>query len=442
MRRDAAINTKSEDICAEPAAKAMTRQNQKRSQDQDGDAATQGRQKRHRGDPESPTTNGRGVLGCAYQFMAGIAGTTRTALYRSLMEGAKQKEARMQAQEFIDTLMTADFEPIPDSGGMTYLRDILNLETGRRGPLIVRTMTNDFWDTCIDLVNMPGRNCRVVAVGTPGIGKTASTSILIRKLLKAGHTVVYLIRTASGMSWFYQFTAKGGEYVAEVFPEAGGWDSVPSLESRYTYYIVDPGDTTDSCYPPPTLNPKFILVTAPNSDHWGGSALHRCTDIVRGIRRYYPIWTKEELDAARPIMAPGLSDALYGQRFLMFGGVPARTFGTMDAAADALIRQDTALRDLADRESWCMKTRELHAAMDHFQGGAPKDTLMGISLLPKGKDKFDNPFSILLSRNIEEKLYAKHPGIPYQFVLLSRSFAPSMPEPLTDAVACVEIIDI
>jgi hypothetical protein len=356
------------------------------------------------------------------------------------MEGARQKEARMQAQEFIDTLMTANFEPIPDSGGMMYLRDILNLETGRRGPLIVRTMTNDFWDTCIDLVDTPGMRVRVVAVGTPGIGKTACTPILIRKLLKAGHTVVYLIRTASRMNWFYQFVAKGGAYKAEVFPEAGGWNSVPSLESHSTYYIVDPGDTTDSCYPSFMLSPKFILVTAPNSNHWGGSALIKNTENIAGVRRYFPIWTKEELDAARPIMAPGLSDALYERRFLMFGGVPARTFGTMDAAADALIRQDTALQDLTQREAWSIKTREPHAATDQFQGGAPKDTLMGITLLPKGKDKFDDPCSILLSRNIEEKFYSKHPGIPY--VLLSRSFAPSMPEPLTNAVACVKIIDI
>jgi hypothetical protein len=409
----------------------MTRQNQKRLQDQGGDAATQGRHKRHRADPESLTVYDRGVLGCAYQFVANIAGVSRTALYRSLLEGARQKEARMQAQEFVDALMTADFEPVPNSGGMMYLRDILNLETGRRGPLIVRTMTDAFWDTCIDLVNMPGRNCRVVAVGTPGIGKTASTSILIRKLLKDGHTVVYLIRTAWGVSWFYQFAAKDGEYKAEVFPEAGGWDSVPSLESHATYYIVDPGNTTDSCYPDPMLNPKFILVTSPNSNHWGGSALIKNTGIVCGVRRYYPIWTKDELDAAKPIMAPGLSDALYEQRFLMFGGVPARTFGTTDAAADALIRQDIALRDLAKHEAWSIKTRDMYAT-DQFQGGAPKDTLMGITLLPAGKDKFDAPCSILLSRNIEEKFYSKHPGIPYQFVLLSRSFAPSMSEPITD----------
>ena len=62
--------------------------------------------------------------------------------------------------------------------------------------VIIRNITEHFWQACIDQVDEYNENdnkrYRVCAVGTPGIGKTASTPILIRRLLSKGHTVVSL----------------------------------------------------------------------------------------------------------------------------------------------------------------------------------------------------------------------------------------------------------
>ena len=47
---------------------------------------------------------------------------------------------------------------------------------------------------------------RVCGVGTPGIGKTTCTPILIRMLLTERHTVVYLVQTVKQSGWYYEFT--------------------------------------------------------------------------------------------------------------------------------------------------------------------------------------------------------------------------------------------
>ena len=71
--------------------------------------------------------------------------------------------------------------------------------------------------SCIDTVEDidPQYNrYRVCAVGTPGIGKTFTTPLLLRILLlkKPPSTVVYIRRSAEGGSWFYEFvsTSEGG----------------------------------------------------------------------------------------------------------------------------------------------------------------------------------------------------------------------------------------
>jgi ABC-type microcin C transport system duplicated ATPase subunit YejF len=54
----------------------------------------------------------------------------------------------------------------------------------------------------------PEKQDRVGAVGTPGIGKTTSTSILIRMLLKKGRTAYIWYEQKEKHGWKYEFLPK------------------------------------------------------------------------------------------------------------------------------------------------------------------------------------------------------------------------------------------
>ena len=83
----------------------------------------------------------------------------------------------------------------------SVLRNVVNLECGRRQTVVLRKTTEDFWKACMKK-ETPNMRYRVCAVGTPGTGKTTLTPILIRLLLKAGRTVVYHVRTQDKEGWF------------------------------------------------------------------------------------------------------------------------------------------------------------------------------------------------------------------------------------------------
>jgi hypothetical protein len=80
---------------------------------------------------------------------------------------------------FVESIMK-DYVPILNSDGMQVLRDVLNLETHKRRNVVLRKITEDFWQKVIDA----SEKDRICALGTPGIGKSYTTCILIRLLLK------------------------------------------------------------------------------------------------------------------------------------------------------------------------------------------------------------------------------------------------------------------
>ena len=93
--------------------------------------------------------------------------------------------------------MNNTIETVPNSKGMRVLEEgVVHLETTEVAQLVVlRNITVLFWQACINTVDTRDEHNRVCAVGTPGLGKTITTSVLIRMLLKKGPTVVYLVRT-------------------------------------------------------------------------------------------------------------------------------------------------------------------------------------------------------------------------------------------------------
>jgi hypothetical protein len=104
------------------------------------------------------------------------------------------------------TAIMKDYEEIQGSDDMKVIRDVPNLEAFGATNVVIRNITEDFWDKIIKLTETKGQRYRVCAVGTPGIGKTTATAVLIRKLLLMNRTVVFRIRTEKKDGWVYEFT--------------------------------------------------------------------------------------------------------------------------------------------------------------------------------------------------------------------------------------------
>jgi hypothetical protein len=132
----------------------------------------------------------------------------------------------------------------------------------------------------------------VCAVGTPGIGKSTSTAILIRMLLKKGQTVVYLVRTVKKVGWYYEFIPTRGDNSTSInvnaYPETTRYKEIPSLNDPLNYYVVDPGQTKYTSTPDELFKAKFILVLLPDEVLWGESEFTKGRNDLCGTFKYYP----------------------------------------------------------------------------------------------------------------------------------------------------------
>jgi hypothetical protein len=50
--------------------------------------------------------------------------------------------------------------------------NLMDLETGRRRDIIIRSIAIDFWNEWMEVLNTPDCTPRLCVVGTPGIGKS------------------------------------------------------------------------------------------------------------------------------------------------------------------------------------------------------------------------------------------------------------------------------
>ena len=91
---------------------------------------------------------------------------------------------------FVQSIMK-EYEDVPDyknNKGMKVLKDVVVLEEGNTiiEYIVLRKNLEDFWNQVIATVEPKSNNDHipVCAVSTPGIGKSLTTPILIRLLLK------------------------------------------------------------------------------------------------------------------------------------------------------------------------------------------------------------------------------------------------------------------
>jgi hypothetical protein len=330
------------------------------------------------------------------------------------------------AKKYVEAIMTNEIEDIPGSHGMRILRNIPNPETNSKPQdIVIRSVTFPFWLACVDAVDTKDARIRVCAVGTPGIGKSTSTALLIRILLSRGRSVVYLIRTEEKDNWYYEFvphaTESGGvSYSVQIYPESWKCGNIQSLNLGTTYYIVDPGKTNDSCDVSDTFLPKLIIVASPDEKHWGESEFLKFREPVDGMFLFYPVWTLDELLCARAVLAPKLSEEKVMALYREFGGVPRTVFYGNDAKFD-LIRpiRRALIATLKPQEVESIASGYVDLVAT-FESKQPKSAIIGYTLcadttVPESTTMQEDSLAvfrkyevIVLSPLIAEEVYSKH----------------------------------
>jgi hypothetical protein len=326
-------------------------------------------------------------------------------------------EAQAAGQNLVNILMSRRVESIAGDTKMMVLRNILRL-SGKRFDLIVRECTVPFWDACITFVETPDENYRVCAIGSPGIGKTTSTFVLLHLLLSKGKCVVYHLCTLEKNGCIFEFrpratsdTPSSTPYICSVHDEMRLW-KIPSLRARGTFYVVDPGQTTRNCNPGDYFRARVIIVTYPNDVHWGGSSFLKPRDdnivmLSGGTFFYYPIWSWAELLQAREYLNANskvkLSLEEMRVRYMNVGGVP-RHLWTQEKLFEPLKQtQALAVNKLSpmQAEQITMGEWEVLATDDSSQ---PKSSIIGYIiesnnfLVPKV-----TPISLMIHKLVIEK---------------------------------------
>jgi hypothetical protein len=339
---------------------------------------------------------------------------------------------QIRADNFVKSLMAAKFEKVPGACEMEVVRGVCDLETGEPNvDVIVRNITLKFWKSCIETVDAPGQRYRVAAIGTPGIGKTFTTPILIRLLLEAGHTVVYHVSTTTSVfqhtsdGCFYEFSPGiGGPCKANVYHGRTAFSDIPSLTLDSTYFVVDPGRSKENCVPPKLFQPKVIVVASPNSRHWGRFFFDERRSSVKGSFKMYPIWTLDELLDAQPIIYPEMSKDTVLRRFHLFGGVPRHVFWPAESV-DLLRTQDFAVNNikLSVVESIC---RGFTEEVRSFDPSAPRSALIGFELAPDDNGMFKRYVPVLLSDTVKVKVYSKFIRNLWNIILSRKGNGPAI----------------
>lgn len=348
--------------------------------------------------------------------------TVFVSIYRWLFETEAERAQRKIGQRFVDDLMSRSVDE--NAQTMTVLENLLWVN-GCATDLVIRTCTIPFWKACVELVDHDTgewQNYRVCTVGSPGIGKTTSTSVLIYMLLKQEKTVLYHMR---GKGWIYEFRCtvlspatetepQKHSCACKVYNENSFPQGIPSTNDKSVYYIVDPHMKRDSCNPSDSFKAKVIIVSSPNNLHWGGSAFgKRRSDIepVRGgLLRYYPLWTLEELlDGRRSLnnsSGTNLDEKEVKRRYVQVGGVPRNVFRADHEYTQALSDQSTALADLTEAQVQRLAMRSNSPIVSH-DSSDPKGALIGYK--PReGETSFAVLDPCFVSFAVEKRVYEIH----------------------------------
>ena len=296
---------------------------------------------------------------------------------------------------------------------MQLWRNIPDLYTGTPVNIFLRSISEPFWQHCIDRVEIV-KGCtrrRVCAVGTSGTGKTFTTPLLIRMLLLQGSTVVYIRKSIDRSSWFYEFIPTSninepGEEIAvtvNVYPEETHVWGIPSFKDTSAYYVVDPGSSMRQC-DPGAFPPRVILVSSPTPEHWGNYYFRRSDGRQVGVFQYYPLWTLAEVLGGLDGFYSGvpLSSQEVAERYRHVGGVPGNLFAGKELYQNILETLDNAVQAVEPKESpW--NVRGWMNLLNKMPSAA-----MGIELANNDHGTFTEEKEVLISTAVAEMVFTRH----------------------------------
>ena len=268
-----------------------------------------------------------------------------------------------------------------------------------------------FWQSCIDEVESldPDDRTRVCAVGTPGIGKTFTTPLLLRMLLLKNSSVVYIRRTEERDSWFYEFipTSDGkNPYVVNVYPEESTkFRDIPSLRGPSAYYVVDPGMSKVSCDPKPSFKARVIIISSPNDRHWGGEEFEKYRGGQRGVFHFYPLWNLNEVLCGLGYFSPNvtLSPQQVAERYRQVGGVPRHLFEDERNYRKLLVKQENAAVGVNAEQARRIVSGKLDP-LGNLNSKFPKSAVIGIELADDDNGTFTERKAVPISIAVAEKL--------------------------------------
>ena len=345
---------------------------------------------------------------------------------------------------FINTIMK-DYIDIPDiddmnldkpvTSGMKFLKNVIDLETRTYGNVIVRSVTESYWGKVIEACE----TFRVCALGTPGIGKSTSTCILLRLLLKQSKTVAYLIRKKNLKGLVYLFTTQGTgtelKVDVTVIPEKTFLDDDQHFNNMNLYYVVNPGETKDSCSPGTDFLGKLIIVTSPYEGHWGMSEFTKGrgfdspndesnfvlenelkTQKTKGIFLFFPVWTLPELLASLPYISKNyqLNASTVKDRFFKFGGVPRYIFTSAVEGYEK--EQNRALSNLNFETAMDFAKIDRNA-IETLSEKSPRGILLSFILSENDEGSFENAHATLSSDLIYEKFTNRYMGMLWEQIV-------------------------
>jgi hypothetical protein len=264
------------------------------------------------------------------------------------------------------------------TSGMKILPNVVDLETDAKLTVILRSITEDFWLKVIEATE----SSRICVVGTPGIGKTTTSCILIRQLLDQRKTVVYHVKTLREQGYVYMFipslerTRKIDVKVIQENEFNCLDDAVNRGDGNPIYYVVDPGNTRSiDCNPPSLFNGKVIIISSPDDGHWGGPQFSKQRVDVLGSFLYMPVWILDELLHARKHFAGNLSEEIIISRYEKVGGVPRHIFVKEFFFQGILQNQTSAINSLTDDQLKKLTSGDMESVQTG-EKGQPKSLLM------------------------------------------------------------------
>ena len=323
------------------------------------------------------------------------------------IEYSNKKE---EGEAFVKSIMQ-EYETIPGSEGMRVLRGVVSLEGKGKYDVVLRGITENFWQEVIDATE----HFRVCAVGTPGIGKTATTCVLIRLLLELHKTVVYRVFGIASDAYVFMFIPPSSDspnVAVKVIRENEFDYADGNVNEASVYYVVDPGKTkTKTCDLNSDYHGQVIIVASPDEGHWAGSQFFKGSRYCKsGTMMFFPVWTLQELITSLPIFSKSgtpLDESCIKERFERFGGVPSYVFAKEDEYKNYIQVQDRALADLSSDAAILLAYKN-RSAIKSESSDLPKDILLSYIMSPDNCQKYRTGYAEFASEYIYKFIVAKY----------------------------------